>query len=496
MLRGISRAVLSGNALAMAGMVLWAGVAGATPDTKDLLIKFRNSKAVNHFANSIQSGGAKIEKLGSANWVRVELSREQLRTFSVEDIRSNPNVLAVQPNYKIRLLEDYRVHDPVLRAQLLKQLENTPEVAKQDNPPIPAGGSGGSGRDPMYDRQWGMVDNGVSNSWSRTRGQGVVVAVIDTGVDYTHEDLADNLWRNPGETGRDSQGRDKASNGVDDDRNGYIDDVVGWDFAKNDNKPFDLSVSATEILTGGGNPGHGTHCAGNVAARGNNGKGVAGVAPEAKIMAIRFLTEKGEGTTADAIKSIDYAVANGAKVLSNSWGSEGEDPADGANNQALRDSITADQNAGVLFIAAAGNGHQGAGYNNDTDAKPAYPASYDHENIISVAALDNSDALGSFSNWGARTVDIGAPGVAVFSTTVENNYSDTVIDLFGIKVTWDGTSMACPHVAGAAALYWAANPNATWRQVKDAILRTAKPVSSLRGKAVSNGKLSVQDLMR
>ena len=216
----------------------------------------------------------------------------------------------------------------------------------------------------------------------------------------------------------------------------------------------------------------------------------------AKIMALRFLTEKGEGTTADAVKAIDYAVKMGAQVLSNSWGGEGEDPAEAKQNQALKDSITAAQNAGVLFIAAAGNGHSGVGYDNDTDAKPGYPASYDHENIISVAAIDSTNALGGFSNWGVRSVDIAAPGVKVFSTTVGGKYSDTVIDLMGITATWDGTSMACPHVAGAAALYWSAHPHASWREVKKAILDSAVAVPALQGKILTGGKLNAQSLMK
>jgi subtilisin family serine protease len=248
-------------------------------------------------------------------------------------------------------------------------------------------------------------------------------------------------------------------------------------------------------LMGGGNPGHGTHCAGNIAARANNGKGIAGVAPNVKIMALRFISEKGEGTTAEAIKAIKYAVDNGAKVLSNSWGSEGEDPAEATENKALRDTVQYAQDHGVLFIAAAGNGHNGVGYNNDTDARPGYPASYDQENIISVAALDNTDHLGDFSNWGAKKVHIGAPGVAIYSTTVGSHYSDTVIDMGGFKATWDGTSMACPHVAGAAALYWSAHPEQSYEQVKAAILGSAKKIPALSGKVVSEGKLDVRALL-
>ncbi|MEK7355528.1 MAG: S8 family peptidase, partial [Bdellovibrionota bacterium] len=241
---------------------------------------------------------------------------------------------------------------------------------------------------------------------------------------------------------------------------------------------------------------HGTHCAGNVAAVANNGKGVVGVAPDAKIMSLRFLSEEGMGDTAGAIKAIDYAVKMGAKVLSNSWGSEGEDSAEEKENKALRDSIQRAEDAGVLFVAAAGNGHQGVGYDNDTDAKPAYPASYDHDSIISVAAIDVDDKFGSFSNWGRRTVDIAAPGVKVFSTTVGGLYSDMVIDLFGIQASWDGTSMACPHVAGAAAAFWSKHPTYTLKEVKKAILDSAAPIAVAKGKLVTEGKLDFDALMK
>ena len=469
-------------------LVLWAGVANATPDTKDLLVKFTDTAAINRFALQAQTGGAKIESLG-AGWVRVQSTDQQFRTLSLRDLRSNPNVLATQPNYRLRLFEDYRVKDPAMRAKLAQLAAEHRAVPKVDNPPIPLRGQPGSGADPMLNQQWGMLDIGITNGWKTATGAGVIVAVIDTGVDYEHPDLVDSLWRNPGESGG---GRE--TNGVDDDGNGFVDDVIGWDFARNDNKPYDLAVDPIQLLMGGGNPGHGTHCAGNVAAQANNGRGVAGVAPEAKIMVLRFLTEKGSGTTADAIKSINYAVAMGAKVLSNSWGSEGED-SDATTNQALRDAITGAMNRGVLFVAAAGNGHQGVGYDNDTDAKPAYPASYKIANIMSIAALDRNDQLGGFSNWGKNSVHMGAPGVAVFSTTVGGQYSDVVIDMYGIRATWDGTSMAAPHVAGAAALWWSNHPSANWLQVKNALISSVRSIPSVSAKTISGGKLSVDRLM-
>ncbi|MBY0315685.1 MAG: S8 family serine peptidase [Bdellovibrionales bacterium] len=370
-------------------------------------------------------------------------------------------------------------------------------------PGLPGGGGGGStasgdpaiptnfvettGPDKDSTKQWGMTDIGLTEAWNTGGTQGsaeIVVAVIDTGIDYTHEDLAKNIWRNPGETGTDGSGKDKATNGVDDDNNGYIDDVVGWDFAKNDSKPYD---------TKGANPGHGTHCAGNIGAAVNNGKGIVGIAPNVKMMALRFLTEKGEGDIAGALKAIKYGADNGARILSNSWGSEGDGTGDGQNDEedaaaskALQDVISYAKDKGVLFIAAAGNGKApfGIGYDNDTDKKPAFPASYDVENIVSVAALNSQDRLGQFSNWGKRTVDIGAPGVGVYSTVPGNKY-----------MNMDGTSMACPHVAGAAALYWSKHPNATWLDVKNALIQSAKPISALNNKSVSGGKLDLRKLM-
>jgi subtilisin family serine protease len=336
----------------------------------------------------------------------------------------------------------------------------------------------------------------ASEGWKKTKGSSeMIVAVLDTGVDYTHEDLLPNMWRNSGEQGTDAAGRDKSTNGIDDDYNGYVDDLMGWDFAAKDNKPFDLAVDPKQLLIGGGNPGHGTHCSGNVAARGFNSLGIAGVAPNVKIMALRFISEKGQGTTADAVMAIRYAVDNGAKILSNSWGGEGSRNDGSEENLALKEVIQYAESKGTLFIAAAGNGRAGTGYDMDQDPTPVYPASYDFENIITVAAIDVKNELGVFSNWGPTSVDIGAPGVAVLSTTVGGKYSDKVLDFAGFDITWDGTSMATPHVAGAAALYWSLHPNKSWREVKDAILKSAVPIPALRGKTTTEGKLNIKSLM-
>lgn len=414
-------------------LLLILGLTGVS-QAEDLLVKVANPVSTMHAAQYFSAQGLKSQAL-TENWIRVQGNVEMSQ---FQNFLESSSVVHVQKNYKIKIRENASAKQ-ALAAYLADHPDQavTPFAPANDNPAIPAPPANSTGADPLFTKQWGMKDIGVESAWRVNAGKKIVVAVIDTGVDYTHEDLLPNLWRNPKEI---------PDNNIDDDNNGYVDDIVGWDFLSKDNKPYDLAATNLGDLLNGGNPGHGTHCAGNVAARGQNGKGISGVAPNAEIMALRFIGSEG-GTTADAVLSIKYAVDNGAKVLSNSWGSEGEDPADAVNNQALKDSIQYAADHDVLFVAAAGNGHQGRGYDNDNDPNPAYPASYTHDNIISVAALDVNNNFGSFSNWGRAAVDIGAPGVKVFSTTVGGKYSDTVIPLLGAN--WDGTSMACPHVAGA-----------------------------------------------
>ena len=447
---------------------------------EDLLIKLASPMSAKLATQNLMSSGLKSEVI-AGDWIRVQGNVKQSQFRSVMESSA---VEYIQKNYKIHLLNNPSLEKAkkqfLARGGDLNALKGSTPTP-QDNPAIPAPPAATTGADPLYNNQWGMIDIGVQNAWKLNAGKPIVVAVIDTGVDYTHEDLAANMWRNEKEI---------PDNGIDDDKNGYIDDIVGWDMVSNDNKPYDLASTNVGDLFNGKNPGHGTHCAGNVGAVANNGKGVVGVAPNAKIMALRFIGYEGGGTTADAVRAIRYAVDNGAKVLSNSWGSEGEDPADAEGNKALRDAIQYAMDHDVLFVAAAAN----SGKDNDTVKDPAYPASYPHDNIISVAAIDSKDGLAGFSNYGKTTVDVGAPGVKIFSTTFGNKYADTLIPI--MNVTWDGTSMACPHVAGAAALYWSAHPEKHWKDVKEAILASVKRIPSLEGKTLTGGKLNVEELMK
>ena len=461
------------------------------------LVKFKSTRDLQSAMKKSVMSGTKA----SADQ-KVEVITEQMVLVSGKNAASAPllknqNIEYIQPDYELGLIETFKADGQDQKAQVVDYLMKNPQLmsaAKVDNPLIPQSPNSGAARDPLINKQWGMLDMGAAQVWPVAKNnKTIVVAVIDSGVDYTHPDLVPNMWRNPGETGKDAQGRDKATNKIDDDGNGYVDDVVGYDFAGNDSLPYDKSVAAWQLLLGGGNPGHGTHCAGNIAARGNNGLGISGVAPNAQIMALRFISEKGTGVTSAAIKAIRYAVDNGAKVLNNSWGSMGEDPSEPAENKALRDAIQYAESKGVLFIVAAGNGFRGKGYDNDTAARPAYPASYPYSNIISVAAIDAKNELGKFSNFGVKTVHIGAPGVKIYSTIVGGKYSDQPIPFLAV---WEGTSMAAPHVAGAAALYWAQYPDKTMAEVKAAILNSAAPISSLKGKVSSGGKLNIVNLMK
>jgi subtilisin family serine protease len=385
--------------------------------------------------------------------------------------------------------------------------------------------------DPRYTggNLWGMYGDQTSpanqfgsqsgEAWARgqTGSMKTVIGVIDTGIDYTHPDLYLNIWLNPGEiptnlglvdtdtdgliTFRDlnhasnaaavsdinGNGRIDAGdllndarweNGVDNDGNGRIDDLIGWDFFNNDNDPMDGS-------------GHGTHVAGTIGALGNNGIGVAGVNWNVQLMALKFLPDSGSGSTSGAIMAVDYYTAAAARydsgpanyvATNNSWGG-------GGASSALLTSIVNGAKQDVLFVAAAGNGgSDGIGDNNDVT--PTFPTNYSTvaaagwEAVVSVASITSAGARSGFSNFGALSVDLGAPGSSILSTLPNGGYG-----------TYSGTSMATPHVAGALGLLAAANEALSGAQLRDFLLSTTSPTTSLANITVTGGRLNVADML-
>jgi subtilisin family serine protease len=331
---------------------------------------------------------------------------------------------------------DYIITLPDVQTTSRTKKENLATITPQTTTP----------NDPDYPLLWGLNNTGQTGGKPDadidfpealalvTGTQKKPVGVIDSGIDYTHPDLAANMWINPGEI---------AGNGIDDDGNGYTDDVYGWDFANNDNDPMDDNE-------------HGTHVAGTIGAVGNNNRGVIGVNPNnVSLVALKFLDASGSGATSNAILALDYATANGILITNNSRGGLLPIP-----SQALEDAIKAVEEKGGLFIAAAGNSSL------NTDLVAAYPASYPNPSIISVAATDHNDKLAYYSNYGKNSVDLAAPGSDIFSTLPGNQYGSL-----------SGTSMASPHVAGAVALVWSQNPTLTAQEVKNRVLNSADPMS-------------------
>ena len=306
--------------------------------------------------------------------------------------------------------------------------------------------------DPLYPGQWTLDKISAQEAWNICTGSSqIVVAVLDTGVDYNHRDLRENMWVNEAEF--------NGIEGVDDDENGYIDDIHGYNFIYNNGDPID-------------DYGHGTYCSGIIAAKGNNDLDITGICWNTKIMALKFMGVFGEGSTSDAVLAIYYAVENGADVISNSWSSPDE-------SLLLKDAVDYAYNQGVIVVASSGN---------DGSDVPQYPASY--KNVISVAATDSDDKKWTYSNYG-YSVDIAAPGVDVLSLSAEGT-------LFGISnngytTSLSGTSTACPHIAGACALLLSANPFMTFEQVYDVLTRTADPVSP--GICLSNGRVNLSGAM-
>jgi len=316
----------------------------------------------------------------------------------------------------------------------------------------------GSPNDPKFTEQWSLnnlgqdggkelADIGALHAWVKTRGTDkVVVAVLDTGVDYNHVDLAANIWSRP----------DSVPEYTDDEL-GTIDDVHGFDADANAGDPMDEN-------------GHGTHCAGIIGAVGDNNIGITGINWNVSIMPLKFLGRGGFGSTANAIKAINYAIdrkKNGVniRVINASWGST-------QYSRALEDAIRAANDQGILFVAAAGNS------STDNDKRAHYPSNFDLPNVISVAALDRTDSIASFSNFGVKTVHIAAPGREILSTWLNDSYREA-----------SGTSMAAPHVAGVAALVLATEPNMSVSKLRERLLSTVDKLPALEDKTATGGRL-------
>jgi len=314
-------------------------------------------------------------------------------------------------------------------------------------------GLNNSGRSPGV----GNSDINAPEAWETTTGsRSVVVAVIDSGVDYTHPDLAANVWTNP---------REVAGDGIDNDANGFVDDVRGWDFANADADPMD-------------DDGHGTHVSGTIGAVGNNAIGVTGVNWRVSIMGLKFLDAEGNGYTSDAVAAVKYATRMrrdfGVNVvaINASWGGE-------TRSTALANAIAAAGRAGILFVTAAGN------ESSNNDRTPSYPANLSDDSVIAVAATNHSNRLAAFSNYGSTTVDLAAPGVGILSTVPGGGYA-----------SFSGTSMATPYVTGTVALMAAANPRATAAEIRSALLSTVTPVAALSGKVATGGLLDAAAAVR
>ncbi|MBW1808306.1 MAG: S8 family serine peptidase [Deltaproteobacteria bacterium] len=380
----------------------------------EVVVKFRSSVSAAQVEQGLgaELGLTRVKRRSQLGVDRMKLTTKESVESAVARLKKDPRVLYAEPNWKIRLT-------------------NTPNDAR-------------------FEELWGMhntgqtggtedVDIDAPEAWDISIGSyNVIVAVLDTGVDYNHPDLAANIWENEDEI---------AGNGIDDDNNGYIDDIRGWDFEYETNDPMD-------------NHSHGTHCSGTIGGVGNNGIGVAGVNWRVTIMPVRIIGSQDlETYCTDASEGVTYAAANGADVMSCSWWTV-QHPC-----QTLQDAVTYAEGQGSIIVAAAANEYADV----DGPNMEVWPCEYANDNIICVAAIDHNNNKADFSNWGAISVDVAAPGVDTLSTTPGNSYG-----------TKSGTSMACPHTAGVVALMLSLNPDLTAAEVKNILFTTVDPVPDLQ----------------
>jgi thermitase len=392
-----------------------------------------------------------IRRIAVAHHDQLEDEIESVKGLSVIDDLDNTDPIVLTEQYRsMKDIVDYAEVNSQVSFDDPIPAEFTYEYINHPTPGLPD--------DPQFADQWALDNQGQENgkagadisaleAWKKTHGsEEVVVAVLDSGVDYTHLDLRSNMWLRP------------------DNVPAYFDDELG---SFNDQQGYNGTDPLTDPMD---DNGHGTHCAGIIGAEGDNSEGIAGINWHVQIMPLKFLGRGGFGTTADAIKAINYAIDRkkhgvNIRVINASWGST-------ANSKALEDAIRAAGDAGILFVAAAGND------GSDNDRRPHYPSNYDLPNVISVAALDRNDQLASFSNWGVKTVHVAAPGKDILSTWLGDAYRDA-----------SGTSMAAPQISGVAALILAKEPNLSVEKLKERILKSVDKLDSLNGKIASGGRI-------
>lgn len=439
--------MVSKTALAASAMLGMMGSAMAAQHVPgELLVKFKETKNLSALS---QEMGFKIDRV-------IKLSYGNIHVLKVEDKKFESTKSLLNNNDAVEYAEPNFIYSVVKPTEELK-LEDVIAPKLNYTP-----------SDPQFGSLWGLKNTGRNEpgrtspgragadinalkAWKLTKGsKDIKIAVIDTGIDYRHPDLKDNMWVNEAEK--------NGQPGVDDDGNGFVDDIHGYDFANDDGDPID-------------GHSHGTHCAGTIGAVHNNDQGVAGVMADVTLVAVKFLTDSGSGTTANAIKSVDYATTVGVDIMSNSWGG-------GGFSQGLKDAIQRASDAGIIFTAAAGNSRS------DNDQRPHYPSNYEVDNVISVAAHTAQDELASFSCYGRTTVDIAAPGHRILSTIKNGGYK-----------AYSGTSMATPHVSGVLGLLLAQEGRMPHSEMRERLLATSVPVSAYRGKTVNAGRADAYNLL-
>ena len=394
----------------------------------EVLVKISRGSETRAAEGLMVEGAASVERLGDLGWQRFRLQPGTSVEGAMAKFKGVDGVIEVQPNFYYHLL----------------LTPNDPQFATSG----------------MY----GLTKINAPAAWDLTTGSSaVVVADIDTGMLYTHQDLAANAWVNPGEI---------AGNGVDDDGNGFADDVRGWDFFFNDNNPIDDAG------------GHGTHTAGTIGASGNNMLNVVGVNWNVKIMPIKIYSPNGtDSTSAMLVNAYNYVRMMkqrgvNIRVTNNSYGGCGEAC---GYDQATKDALDAMGNAGILNVFAAGND------NINNDVNPSYPVSYTSPSVLGVAASNSTDAKATFSSYGPNSVDVAAPGVGILSTWASSTTA---------TATLQGTSMATPHVTGAAALLSAFNPNLSPASLKATLMNTVDPIAAWSGLIKTGGRINVLAAMQ